>query len=177
MNRTNHLQPGLDMGRRYPELARLEARLAGWLARYSVNVLRVSLGLVFLGFGALKFVPGLSPVEPLAEQTVETLTLGLFPGGVGIGLVALLETAIGLLLVTGRYLRLGLVLLGVTMVGILAPLVLFPDELFGRRFFAPTLEAQYVLKDVVLLAAGLVIAAAVLGQRPTVGGPEPRRLR
>ena len=149
----NRFQSELDMGRRYPELAHLEALAADWLARHSVTLLRVSLGLVFLGFGALKFVPGLSPAEDLAEQTVETLTLGLFPGGVGIGLVALLETAIGLCLVTGRLRRLGVALLGLAMVGALSPVVLFPDRLFAGPAHAPTLEGQYVLKDVVLLAA------------------------
>jgi uncharacterized membrane protein YkgB len=62
--------------------------------------------------------------------------------------------------------RLGLALLGVAMVGILSPLVLFPGELFAGPDHAPTLEGQYVLKDVVLLAGGLVVAARELGGRP-----------
>lgn len=49
-------------------------RLAGWLAAHSVTVLRVSLGLVFLGFGVLKFFPGASPAEALVIRTVDTLT-------------------------------------------------------------------------------------------------------
>ena len=47
-------------------IAAFEAALVRWLATYSVDLLRVSLGLVFFGFGILKFVPGLSPAEPLA---------------------------------------------------------------------------------------------------------------
>src|SRR5688572_15177892 len=75
---------------------RVEARLAPWLARVSIVLLRISLGLVFLGFGVLKFFPGVSPAEDLAERTTEALTLGLIPGNVGIFGVAALETAIGL---------------------------------------------------------------------------------
>src|SRR5262245_59241708 len=91
----------------------LEALVLRWLARHSVDLLRVSLGVVFLGFGILKFFPGLSPAEGLVEETIEALTLGLLPGSVGLVLVATIETAIGLSLITARCLRLGLALLGV----------------------------------------------------------------
>jgi putative oxidoreductase len=131
--------------------------------RPSITLLRISLGLVFLGFGLLKFIPGLSPVEGLVERTVALLTFGRLTGEAATGVVAAMESTIGLSLLTGRYLRLGLALLGVAMVGILSPIILFADQLFfSRGSFAPTLEAQYVLKDMVLLAAALVVAAAAL---------------
>ena len=151
-------------------LDRLDALSTRWLARSgirlrpSIFLLRLSLGLVFLGFGALKFFPGLSPAEELAKAAMDKLTLGLVPGSVGIVLVAILESTIGLSLLTGRYLRLGVALLGIAMVGVLSPLVLFPDELFAREYNAPTLEGQYVLKDLILLAAGLVVAASARSQ-------------
>lgn len=153
-------------------LARLEALAAHWLARHSVALLRISLGLVFLGFGLLKFVPGLSPAEALAERTLETMSFGLVSGRVALLLIASLETIVGLCLVTGLFLRLGLALLAPVSAGIMAPLVLFPGELFSGRFNAPTLEAQYVLKDVVLLAAVLVVAARTFGRRPTDEGAD-----
>jgi uncharacterized membrane protein YkgB len=150
-------------------LGRLESHLSGWLGRYSMLVLRLSLGLVFLGFGLLKFVPDLSPAEDLATATVARLSFGLLAGDTARLFVAGLETTIGLCLVTGRYQGMGLALLGVAMLGILAPLALFPNELFPRHaslpLFAPTLEAQYVLKDVVLLAGALVLAAHTLRRR------------
>ena len=142
-----------------------------WLSHHSIALLRISLGLVFLGFGALKFVPGLSPAAELATTTVQALSFGLIPAGLGLVLVAVLETVIGLLLISGRGSRLGVALLGLAMVGILSPLVLFPDRLFAGPANAPTLEGQYVLKDVVLLVAGLVIAAGGGGGR-IVTGPD-----
>lgn len=138
--------------------------LARWLGSHSVTMLRISLGLVFLGFGIMKFFPGASPAEALAVRTVETLSLGLVSGYTALLATAVTETFIGITLVTGRLLRAGLVVLGGAMVGIMAPLVLFFGDLFPG---APTLEAQYVLKDIVLVAAGLVIAARELGARPT----------
>jgi uncharacterized membrane protein YkgB len=146
-----------------PRLAdRASARLATWLARHSVDILRISLGLVFLGFAVLKYFPGVSPAEDLAVRTVETLSLGILSGYGALVATAIVETFIGLTLITGKLLRAGLLVLGGAMVGILSPLVLFFGDLFPG---APTLEAQYVLKDVVLVAAALVVTARALGAR------------
>jgi putative oxidoreductase len=154
-------------------LRHLELRAVRWLARYSVTLLRLSLGAVFFGFGILKFVPGLSPAEPLAARTLDILTFGLVPTQVALIGVAALETSIGILLLAGRWLRLALVLLAFELVGILSPVVLLPSEMF-RGLFAPTLEGQYVLKDVIVVAAGLVVAARALGARMVVDRPSGR---
>jgi uncharacterized membrane protein YkgB len=141
--------------RRWPgALSDAEVRLADWLARYSIGLLRISLGLVFLGFGVLKFVPGL-------------LTLGLVPTQLGLVGVAALESTIGLLLLSGRWMRLALALLAVEVVGIMSPIALLPGEMF-RGLFAPTLAGQYVLKDIIIAAAGLVVGARSLGARMVV---------
>jgi putative oxidoreductase len=139
--------------------------IRAWLNRHSIDILRVALGAVFLGFGALKFFPGVSPAEGLAVDTVETLTLGLVGGQTALLVTASLETLIGLTLVTGRFVRIGLSLLAVALLGILSPVVLFFGQMFPDG--GPTLQAQYVLKDVVLVAAGLVVAASELGGRLT----------
>jgi putative oxidoreductase len=138
-------------------------RIATVLGRHSVDILRISLGLIFLGFGVLKFFPGASPAEALVMRTIETLTLGIIEGRNAVLLTALMECFIGLTLVTGKFLRTGLLLLGFSLVGIMSPLVLFFGDLFPGT---PTLEAQYVLKDIVLAAAGLVIAAKALAASP-----------
>ena len=148
--------------------SRAEQGLTRWLTRYSVDVLRVSLGSIFLAFGALKFVPGLSPAEPLVVETLEILTLGLVPEGVGIIVVASLETTIGVLLVTGRWLRVAMVLMVAALAGILSPLVLLPEVMFQSLPGSPTLAGQYVLKDIVLAAAALVIGARAFGARMVV---------
>jgi putative oxidoreductase len=155
-----------------PALERAEEQLTGWLARYSVSLLRISLGLVFFGFGVLKFFPGLSPAEPLAARTLDILTFGLVPERIGLTMVAGLETTIGLLLLSGRWLRLALALLAVELIGILSPIVLLPGEMFRGQPFAPTLAGQYVLKDIIVAAAGLVVAARALGARMVI---EPTR--
>ena len=144
-------------------VARVEAGLAEVLARHSITALRISLGLVFLGFGVLKFFPGMSPAAELAERTIGTLTFGLVGPTAALLLTAVMETVIGLTLVTGLFLRTGLVILAGALVGIMSPLVLFYGELFPAG--GPTLTGQYVVKDIVLACAGAVIGAAALGAR------------
>lgn len=137
--------------------------LTRWLATYSVTALRISLGLVILGFGALKFFPGASPAEELVARTTEALTLGLVGGTTAVVATAVLETVIGVTLLTGRLLGPGMLLMSGWLVGILMPVVLFPSDMFPGGL--PTLAAQYVLKDVILVAAAMVVGAAVLGAR------------
>jgi putative oxidoreductase len=142
--------------------------LSGVLARHSIDVLRISLGLVFLGFGVLKFIPGASPAAELAVRTLEKLSMGVLSGEAALLTTAIAECFIGLTLVTGKLLRTGLVVLGGSLVAIMSPLVLFFTDMFPS---GPTLEAQYVFKDIVLVAAGLVIAARALGARMVTSEP------
>ncbi|AWB95637.1 DoxX family protein [Agromyces badenianii] len=134
-----------------------QAVVQRFLASAGVPALRVSLGLVFLVFGALKFFPGLSPVEALVSRTWNVLSFGIVDGYAALALTATLEVFVGVALVTGLLLRIGLLALAVTFVGVFSPLVFFAGELFAAA--GPTLTAQYILKDVVLVAAAMVIAA------------------
>ena len=151
-------------------LDRLDARITETLARLGVPVLRMGLGIVFLWFGVLKFFPGLSPAQDLAARTIEAITFGIVGPQVSLPVLAAWETVIGISLLSGRFLRATLFLLAVQMVGTLMPLVLFPAETFSRFPFAPTLEGQYIIKNVVLIGAAIVVGATVRG-----GGlvPEP----
>ncbi len=138
--------------------------LHGFLDRHSISFLRISLGLVFLCFGVLKFFPGLSPAEDIAAATIDRLTFGLVGGRQAVLLTATLETFIGLTLVTGKFVRIGLVVLTGALVGIMSPLILFTDQLFPK---GPSLMGQYVLKDIILAAGAMVVAAYALGSRLT----------
>ncbi len=130
------------------------------LVEHSIAVLRIAVGAVFLGFGVLKYFSGVSPAENLTNATTHIMFLGLVPAGVSIVAVATLECFIGACLIAGRFMRAAIWLLAVEFAGILAPLVLLPGRLFAGPHHAPTLEGQYVLKDVILAGAAMVIAAA-----------------
>lgn len=157
---THAAEPGRLESARVGVVQQVTAR---WLAAYSVTALRISLGLVIAGFGALKFIPGASPAEQLVMQTTAKLTLGMVTGTTAVVATAVLETFIGLTLLTGRLMRVGLVASAGWLVGILAPVVLFPAQMFPGGL--PTLAAQYVLKDIILVAGVAVVGAATLGAR------------
>ncbi len=133
------------------------------MADHGIFFLRISVGIVFLWFGVLKFVPAMSPAEDLAKRTINILTFGAIPENVAIVLLASWESLIGLGLLLGRFLRATLFLLFLQMVGALLPMVFFPAEVFTRIPYAPTLEGQYIIKNLVLISAGLVIGATVRG--------------
>ena len=142
---------------------RLDRRITAALAGAAVPVLRISLGTVFLWFGALKFFPGLSPAQDLAARTIEQLTFGVVGPSLALPVLAGWECLIGVGLISGRFLRATLLLLAVQMVGTLTPLLLFPGETFTSFPIAPTLEGQYIIKNVVLVAAAMVVGATVRG--------------
>ena len=151
------------MNRHLDRVDQLNGLLLRVLMTRSIDVLRCAMGAVFLGFGTLKLFPGISPAEDLAVTTTHILTFGLVPDSVALFGVAMLECLIGACLLIGRRLRVvALLLLVPQLVGILSPIVLLPGRLFSGPDGAPTLEAQYVLKDVILVGATVVIAADLL---------------
>jgi len=133
------------------------------MARYGIVLLRVSVGIVFFWFGILKFFPTLSPAEDLAARTISTLTFGLVGPQISLPVLAAWEVLIGLGLITGLFMRATLLLLVLQMLGTITPLFLFPAETWTVFPIAPTLEGQYIIKNLVLVSAGIVIGATVRG--------------
>lgn len=164
------------MMKAYNRFDQVDAAINRWLVTYSIVLLRVSLGAVFLGFGVLKFFPHVSPAEGLAVETTNILFFGLLSSRFAMVLVASLECLIGLSFLTGKLLRIAVWLLGFELIGILSPLILLPGYLFTGPFHAPNIEGQYVLKDVILASAGMVIAATLRGGHLTTE-PQPRQAR
>jgi uncharacterized membrane protein YphA (DoxX/SURF4 family) len=156
---------------------RIDARITRVLARIGVPAVRIGLGVVFLWFGVLKFFPDLSPAADLATRTIERLTFGVVTAELALPLLAAWETLIGIGLLSGRFLRATLLLLAVQMAGTVTPLILFPAEAFTQFPIAPTLEGQYIIKNLVLIGAAMVVGATVRGgglvaeppSRPTEG--------
>src|SRR5690349_10523387 len=97
-----------------------------------IVLLRISIGIIYLWFGVLKFFHGVSPAEDLAKDTIALLTFGLIPPDLSLLLLAIWEVAIGALLITGLFGRLVFWLAMVHMVCTFTPLVLLPDSSFTR---------------------------------------------
>ena len=151
------------MTRMQSEFEATDKRITRWLARYGITLLRIGLGIVFFWFGIIKFVPGLSPAEDLAARTITMLSFGIVPPQVSIPLLAAWETLIGIGLIGGKFMRVTIFLLLVQMLGTITPLFLLPHETWRLFPISPTLEGQYIIKNIVLVTAALVIGATVRG--------------
>jgi uncharacterized membrane protein YphA (DoxX/SURF4 family) len=153
---------------------RTDRKITGWMAGNGLLLLRIALGGVFLWFGALKLIPDASPAEALAGQTIERLTFGIVPAATALPILAVWEVAIGVGLFIGRWMRITLLLLFVQMLGTITPLFLFPSATFSHFPWAPTLEGQYIIKNVVIVAAAIVLGATVRGGQLTAEPPRHR---
>src|SRR3990172_502097 len=118
---------------------RIDTALTTWMARNGIRLLRISLGVVFLWFGVLKFFPGLSPAQTLAGNTISILSFGLLTPELAVFLLAVWECLIGVGLISGYLLRATLFLLWLQMLGTITPLFLFPEQCFTVVPIAPTL--------------------------------------
>jgi uncharacterized membrane protein YphA (DoxX/SURF4 family) len=150
----------------------IDIQITTWMAKHGVAFSRVALGIVFFWFGVLKFFPGLSPAEQLAGRTIEQITFGMVSPAVALPILATWECLIGIGLFTGVALRATLLLLFLQMLGTLLPLALFPAETFVIVPVVPSLEGQYIIKNVVLISAAIVVGATVRGGRLVAKPPK-----
>ena len=133
----------------------LDQHIVDWMYKYGMLVLRISLAVVFIWFGALKPL-GISPVEELVKRTVYWLPPDLF-----LSLLGFWEVAIGVCLLFRPFIRAAILLLFLQMPGTMLPLILLPDVCFTNFPFGLTLEGQYIIKNLILISAGLVIGGTV----------------
>jgi uncharacterized membrane protein YkgB len=135
---------------------RLDERTVRFMAAHGVRMLRIALGIVFTWFGLLKVI-GQSPVANLVADTVFWVSPEFF-----VPLLGVWETAIGLGLFFSLALRLTLLLLWIQMIGTFSVLIVQPDIAFqGGNPFLLTTEGEFVIKNLVLIAGGLVVGSTV----------------
>jgi uncharacterized membrane protein YphA (DoxX/SURF4 family) len=142
-------------------LTTLDLRIIEFLRRFAVPALRISLGTVFVWFGALK-VLGVTPVTDLVANTVYWVDPGWFVPVLGV-----FEMAVGLGLLFGFALRLVLLALVVQLIGTFLVLVVQPGIAFqnGNPLLL-TVEGEFVIKNLVLITAAMVVGSTV---RPVEG--------
>lgn len=135
------------------------------LAHNGLLVTRVALGIIFLWFGLLKFLPGVAPIDVLAEKTLTILTLHQFQPATCLHVLAAFECIIGLGMLLKRFLRITVGLLFFQMLGTFTPLLLLRSETWIHFPYFPSFEGQYIIKNLVLISAGIIVGATVRGGR------------
>jgi len=142
-------------------IARIEQRFATFMNRRGIDLMRVSLGIVFFWFGFLKFFDGVSPAEGLAGKTICALSLGALSPASAVPILATWETLMGVFLVLGVLPRFTTMILLAHLSGTITPLFIFPHDVFTHVPYAPTMEGQYIIKNLVLISAALMVGAAM----------------
>jgi uncharacterized membrane protein YphA (DoxX/SURF4 family) len=115
--------------------------------------LALSIGIVYLWFGALKFFPHLSPAEGLAMNTIHLLTFGYLPSHIAIFLLAMMEVVIGICFILNIFRRESIILALFHMACTFTPLFFFAEESFVSGPLVPTLLGQYIGKNLIIVAA------------------------
>lgn len=136
------------------------------MRRVGTPALRVSLAVIFVWFGILKPL-GLSPAAPLVRATVGWLPV--FSLDQWVSIIGWWEVVIGLTFLHRATVRLAIALLALQMVGTFLPLVLLPEVTFqpGKIPYAPTMEGQYIVKNLLILSAALVVGGTVRQPKET----------
>jgi uncharacterized membrane protein YkgB len=137
------------------QFEKIDPLISGWMDRHGTLLLRISLAVIFIWFGALKPL-GISPAEELIKRTVYWFSPDFF-----IPILGWWEVAIGVGLLFRPLLRVALLLLFLQMPGTALPLILLPDVCFTQFPFGLTLEGQYIIKNLILISAAIVVGGTV----------------
>ena len=150
--------PG-DMSALRQHIRDLDDRVVEIMGRIGLPFLRVGIGLIFIWFGLLKPL-GLSPAAELLAKTVYWWTPEIVVPALGWW-----EVAIGVTFLIPQLTRVAIFLLAVQMPGTFLPLVLLPEVCFTVFPWGLTLEGQYIVKNLVIIGAALVIGSTVETRR------------
>jgi uncharacterized membrane protein YphA (DoxX/SURF4 family) len=138
---------------------RMDRLISEQMWRFGVPVLRFGLAVVFIWFGALKLT-GTSPAMELVTRTVYWFNPAIF-----IPILACWEIAIGVCLAIPPLTRIGIFLLAFQMPGTFLPLILLPKVCYNGAPWNLTIEGQYIVKNLVIIGAALVLGGLVRGHR------------
>lgn len=137
-----------------------------WMARHGIGLVRLTIGAVFVWFGALKLIPGVSPAEGLVASTADALAalVGLdAPDRLVIVALGLFEVGVGLAMALDRRRQTVVILVLTHMACTALPLVLLPEITWGEFPVGLTLEGQYIVKNLIIVAAATVVGATAHG--------------
>ncbi|MBB5801426.1 putative membrane protein YkgB [Saccharothrix ecbatanensis] len=146
-------------------LRRITIEIIDRYQRDQVAVQRVVIGVLYVWFGGLKVIPGLSPVDDLAGHAMSVITMGLVKPSVSMPLLAVAEILIGIGLISGKLPRITVIVALGHMAGIFLTVFILPGEIWAT-WGVPTLNGQYVVKNAILVCALLNVALRVFRKAP-----------
>jgi uncharacterized membrane protein YkgB len=142
--------------------SRIGQRIIELAARWFEPAARIAIFTVYFWFGFLKLV-GFSPATPLASA-LTSRTIGMQYFNTSFRMLAVFECGLGIMFLIPALTWLSVVLLVIHMGIVSSPLVIVADVAWTHPF-VPTLEGQYIIKDVAILA----LALGIMAQRRSPG--------
>ncbi|MDX1681995.1 MAG: hypothetical protein R3336_02635 [Phycisphaeraceae bacterium] len=139
----------------HPKLDDWDRRITWWMERWGHPLHRYSLALIFIWFGSLKLLGFKSATSVIAK------TVYLGDPAVTVPVLGGWELLIGITLAYHRWVRVALPLLGLRLIGTALAMALQPEVCFGENWLAPTIQGQYLIKDLLLFSAAMVIGGTV----------------
>ena len=138
---------------------KIDCQITKWMDQYGLFLLRVFVAMIFIWFGTLKLLD-MSPESELIRKTVYWVSPNLFMPFLGCW-----EVAIGITLLYQPLIRISILLLFLQLPGTMLPFFIHPEICFNTIPFGPTLEGQYIIKNLVLVGAAFVIGSKVRQQK------------
>ena len=136
--------------------------LVGHCKKIEAPLARLAIFIVYFWFGALKLL-GLSPATPLVFALFEKTLVSFVPFGIFYTLFSTFEIVIGILFLIHGLERVAIYLLALHLITTALPLFLLPD-LTWQSFLVPTMEGQYIIKNVLIAALAVGIASKIPGK-------------
>ena len=130
----------------------LDLFITKFMSKWGITFLRYSLGVIYIWFGILKPF-GLSPAQELVENTVYWFD----NPKTFVPILGWWEVIIGLTMCIKPLIRVSIFLLSIQMPGTFLPLILLPEVCFNNFPFGLTLEGQYIIKNLIIISAALVV--------------------
>lgn len=133
------------------------------LRKLEVPLARTAIFIVYFWFGFLKLL-GISPAAPLVRALFEK-TINFMPFSVFYTSFSVFEIVIGIFFLVRGFERLAIFLLGLHLITTILPLIFLP-HIAWQAFFVPTLEGQYIIKNVLIAASAVVVGAKLIPMTP-----------
>jgi len=134
---------------------KLDQTIAKYMNRWSIPLVKISFAIIFFWFGILKPL-GLSAAIPILKATVAWLPI--IEPEVWVHIIGWWEVAIGILFLFKTTIRIAIALLFLQMFGTFMPLVVLPEIVYqDGNVFLPTMEGQYIIKNIMIISAALVV--------------------
>lgn len=140
-------------------LEKFDTSIIHFFRKYSDEFARIAFFIVFFWFGILK-VFLVSPAGPLVTELLNNTFLHFIPENTFMILFGLFEVIIGILALIPKLERITFAVMGFHLITTALPLFILVDTTW-YAVFVPTLVGQYILKNLVLLASGMVLFAHI----------------